>query len=139
MTLSGAQAGNNPNPTPPGQSSQTIIEPDPTQPDVGAVLYIGSSNVTIDGVTVDGVDLQTGNACDGIASWSNVSNILLQNNIVQHTTYAGIDCENVICRTATHVATSGNTITNNLIQDVSGDSSSGGAIGVRWPATSMPT
>ncbi len=134
LTLSGAQAGMDPNPTAPATNAQTILQPDAADAnpfDSGSVivLYVGVSHVTIDGVTVDGnnPNLPTnGNtvvehglnvdAAEGIVSYAGVGNITVENNIVENTAYTGLDFYNYFNGGA---ATSDNVITDNLIQHLS--------------------
>ncbi len=133
LTLRRAQAGIDPTQSLPATSGQTIIEPgasDPNPFDSSSIVlvYVGSSNVNIDGVTVDGdnpalaSDSHTvsfnGAAIDaayGIAAWSGSSNLTLTNNIVRNTTYSGVDLENYGLS-----ATSDNTVSHNLIQNLGG-------------------
>ena len=140
LTLRRAQAGVDPNVTPPATGSQTIVEPDtsdpnPYNPNSIVVVNVGSADVTIDGITVDGdnptlaSDPNTvtfnGAAIDaavGIAVWSGIAtagDITLTNNIVRNTSYTGIDLENWFSASS-QPATSNNTVSHNLIQNLGG-------------------
>ncbi|MGA2439639.1 MAG: right-handed parallel beta-helix repeat-containing protein [Tepidisphaeraceae bacterium] len=128
LTLAGAQAGIDPNPSAPAAADQTIIEPDTSDPnpyDNNAVLavYVGVSGVTINGVTVDGsnpnlthLDAQTtDDASEGIVSYTGVGNITVKNNIIENTAYTGVDFYNY----TSDAPTANNVITDNLIQNLS--------------------
>ena len=134
LTLRGAQAGVDPTKTLSAPADQTIIEPDasnpnPFDPSSIVLVYVGSDDVAINGVTVDGdnptlaSDSHTvtfnGAAIDaayGIAAWSGSGDITLTNNIVRNTTYSGIDLENY----GYDYASSNNTVSQNLIQNLGG-------------------
>jgi uncharacterized delta-60 repeat protein len=134
ITLAGAQAGIDPNSTPPAANAQTIVEPDTGDAnpfDAGAVLlvYVDANGVTINGVTVDGNNPNIApnantpmygslyvDASEGIVSYDGLSNITVENNIVENTAYTGVDFYNY---DNGGTATSNNTITDNLIQNLS--------------------
>ncbi len=129
LTLSGAEVGVDPRTGRAGPES-TIVPgvsgPDPNASDQG-IIYVGSSNVTIDGFTVDGDNpaLTSGvvlngadiDAAEGIVSYTGVGNITVQNNIIKNMTYDGIDFYNYSNGAA---ATDNNTITQNLIENLGG-------------------
>ena len=147
LTLLGPNAGydRTSNLTP--ANDQAIIVPghsDPNPYDTTAVIvvYVGSSNVTIKGLTIDGInsalpshyyDNGTGgytgyvnanssdaiDAAELIASYANVCNITVENNIVENAGTMGLDFNNGADYSGG--ATSHNLITNNLIQNLSGD------------------
>ncbi len=138
LTLLGAQAGVDPNGTPPSTADQTIIQPgnsDPNPYDSTAVTVIGvsSSDVTIDGVTVDGsntatpgfkhasgapsLDGTTIDASEGISSYVDVGSITIRNDIVENTAYMGVDFMNG--PSFSGAATDHNVVADNLIQNLS--------------------
>jgi hypothetical protein len=112
--------------------AETIIEPgasDPSPFDANpqVVVYVQSSNVTIDGVTVEGdnpgltstVNHNGANvdAAEGIAAFDGVGNITITNDIVRDTAYTGVDFDNFNDHA---VPTSGNTISHNLMSNLGG-------------------
>jgi uncharacterized delta-60 repeat protein len=135
----------------PSVAGQAIIEPgvsDPNLYDSTAVIdvYVDSSNVTIQGVTVDGrnesptfthysdpgtpgnpavpthtgpvlVDGQAVDASEGIASYSDVGNVNISNDIVEKTAYTGIDFENGANYSGN--PTTANVISENLVEHLS--------------------
>ena len=105
----------------PKTADQTVVFPaasDPNPSDLAAVVYIYSSNVTVDGFTIDG----SNNVADGVQSYSAVGNIAIQNNIVENTTYTGIHFDNYYDANGnpTQAATAGSTISENLLQNLGG-------------------
>jgi uncharacterized repeat protein (TIGR01451 family) len=136
LTIRGANSGIDPNTALRGP--ETIIEPDRSEPDPWSataftVLGINSSNVTIDGLTIDGSNGTTPgfvhaagapvlgghviDASEGVSSYMDVGNVTLQNNIIENTAYTGADFQNGAGYGG--AATSGNSITDNLVQNVS--------------------
>ena len=138
ITLEGAQAGNDPNPSAPATGNQTIIEPDTSGPNPYAatdtvMINIGVNGVTIDGVTVNGsnpnlvhyVDPTTHtdvvfngvpiDAAEGIVSYNDVGSTTIKNDIIKDTAYDGVDLYNF----TSDAPTSNNYITDNLIQNLS--------------------
>ena len=125
----GANAGIDPNTG--SRSAETIIEPgvsDPNPNDAAptVVVYVASSGVTIDGVTVEGDNpnltstvIHNGanvDAAEGIAGFEGVGNINIINNIVRDTTYTGVDMDNY----NNNAATAGNVISHNLLTNLGG-------------------
>lgn len=100
-----------------------------------AILTVGASNVTVKGFTVDGNNPSLSNnilvngvdvdACEGIAGSVGFGNIIVENNIVENTTYSGVDLDNHTDSTAT----SGNYIRYNHLTNI-GNSTIGFGIGV---------
>jgi parallel beta-helix repeat protein len=86
--------------------------------------YVSVSGVTIKGFTFEGdnPNLTSGvdvfgtdaDACEIIAGYEGVGDIVIENNILQHSTYAGIDFYNY----TNSAATSNNTIRYNLIKEL---------------------
>jgi hypothetical protein len=122
LTINGANAGIDPCGTTPRGSESVIIpvnnHPDPIDPNANIVIYISSSNVTINGFTVDGDNPGlTGNynASEGITSYDGVANVEIKNNIITHLGYCGVDLYNYYNGGA---STNGNSIHNNKILDL---------------------
>lgn len=131
LSIRGANYGLNPNG--PRNPESTLLprssDPDPNSPTAATMLYItdDGSGSTIDGFTFDGnnPDSTSGilinegsvdvDACEAIASYDGISNLTISNNIIKNINYCGIDLYNY---TNGGTATSGNLITNNLIQDI---------------------
>ena len=100
-------------------------DPNPYNAGAVSVISVNASNVTIAGLTIDGHNaaLTSGvtyggvdiDAAEGISSYSDVSNITVQNNIVRDMTYTGVDFEQ-----GTGPASSNNIISTNLIQNLGG-------------------
>jgi nitrous oxidase accessory protein NosD len=101
--------------------------------EVMALLSV--SNVTIKGFTFDGDNpsLTSGvmigtadvNACEILAGWEGVGNIVVENNILKHSTYTGIDFDNY----TNPAATAGNYIRYNRLEDM-GETTYNWGIGV---------
>lgn len=99
------------------------------------IIYVSTSNVTIKGLTIDGNNptLTSGvlvngvdvDACEGIAGFEGVGNIIVENNIIENTTYTGVNFDN----DNTPGATAGNYIRNNLLNNI-GNSTINYGIGV---------
>lgn len=137
LSLLGPNSGINPNTGTRG--AEAVIQPvtEGTDPfgTCTHILYVSTSNVTIDGFTVDGDNptLTSGvlvngvdvDACEGIAGFEGVGNISIKNNIVKNTTYTGVDFDNY----NNSNATAGNYIQNNLLTNI-GNSTIGFGIGV---------
>ncbi len=153
LTIIGPNPTYDPTSSLPAANTQAVIVPsmsdaNPYDTTAVIVVLIESSNVTIEGVTVDGhnsslashysdpgtntfgfgptnphVGHVTANsatpidASEDIASYSNVSNITLQSDIVENAGFIGVDFNN--SPDYSGGATTGNTITNNLIQNIS--------------------
>ena len=96
------------------------------------VVGVNSSNVTIDGLTIDGsnsapgfvhalnapvLDGNTIDASEGISSYVDVGSINIRNDIIENTAYTGVDFENSPDYSVG--ATANNYITNNLIENLS--------------------
>lgn len=125
ITLLGPNATINPNTG--ARVGEAIILPAFSAPNPSTcevMTYIEVSGVTIKGFTFDGdnPDLNSGvmigaadvDACEIIASYEGVGNIVIENNILKHATYSGIDMYNY----TNPAATAGNYIQNNLIQNI---------------------
>ena len=105
----------------------TAHDPDPSSTTSHAVLYIGANDVTVRGLTIDGDNpALTGgvDAIEGIGAYDDVGQIVVENNILQNFTYAGMDFYNTA-----GLATSGNYIRYNLLQNI-GDTTYNWGIGV---------
>ena len=99
-----------------------VSAPDPSVCEV--MVYLETSNVTIKGFTFDGDNpaLTSGimigsadvDACEIMAGYEGMGNITVENNILKHSTYSGIDFYNY----TNPAATAGNYIRNNLFQDI---------------------
>jgi hypothetical protein len=127
-------------------SAQAVIvpgasDPNPYDPNAVIVMLISSSNVTVQGITVDGINPAlshysdpgtasgyTGyvtahgsstpiDAAELIASYANVANVTLQNNVVRNAGYLAIDFNNGTDYSGG--ATTGSVISTNLIQNAS--------------------
>ncbi len=131
LTILGPNSGFDANGATP--SSQAIIlpgysDPNPFDTNDSVVVEVTASNVTIKGITVDGSNPALAHsggvnfdgvpidAAEGIASYTGTSNINISNNVVQHTAYTAIDFDNY---DSSGIATSNNTISNNLIRALS--------------------
>ena len=135
LTILGANAGIDPNTGVRG--AETIIvpgnsDPDPYDSTAFTVVGVNSSNVTIDGLTIDGsnsapgfvhalnapvLDGNTIDASEGISSYVDVGSINIRNDIIENTAYTGVDFEN--SPDYSGAATANNYITNNLIENLS--------------------
>jgi uncharacterized delta-60 repeat protein len=128
LSLLGPNANINPNTGTP--VAPAIVEPDQSHPDPNdnqssTILYIAHDNVTIKGLTVDGdnPNLNTGvsqnganvDAIEGISSYEGVSNVDVENNVLQNFSYAGFDFYNYFNSGA---ATGNNTISNNKLDNI---------------------
>ncbi len=143
LTLLGPIPTFDPNTDPtPALGDQAVVMPgasDPNPFDSTAITIIGvdSSGVTIQGMTIDGSNSVTPgfvhydggsvtfngvyiDASEGISSYVDVGSISIANNIVENTAYAGVDFENAYSGINAGDATDGNTISENLIQNLGG-------------------
>ncbi|HSN95018.1 MAG TPA: right-handed parallel beta-helix repeat-containing protein, partial [Anaerolineaceae bacterium] len=136
ITLLGPNAVINPNTG--VRVAEAILLPATSQPDPSVcevMAYIEVSNVTIKGFTLDGdnPNLASGvtigsadvDACEIISSYEGVGNIVIENDILQNATYAGIDLYNY---TVTG-ATSDNYIRYNTIRNI-GTTTYGSGMGI---------
>jgi hypothetical protein len=105
-------------------------------PDVCEVMaYIGASDVTVKGFTFNGdnPDLTSGvlingadvDACEILAGYDGIGNIVIENNILKYSTYSGVDFYNY----TNDAATAGNFIRYNLLEDI-GETTYNWGIGV---------
>jgi hypothetical protein len=146
ITLLGPNAAYDPNSGLTPVNSQAVIipgasDPNPYDPNAVIVMLISSSNVTVQGITVDGINnalthyFDPGtvsghigyvtaygssapiDAAELIASYANVGNVTLQNNIVQNAGYIAVDFNNGVDYSG-H-ATTGSLITSDLVQNTS--------------------
>ena len=125
-------------------------DPNPYDPNAVIVVYVGASNVTIQGLTVDGINSSLGShyqddgslsgytgyvtanspdaidASEDIASYANVGNITIENDLVENAGMTGVDFNNGLDYSGG--ATGNNLISENLIQNISGDYYYGDAI-----------
>ncbi|MBK8267069.1 MAG: right-handed parallel beta-helix repeat-containing protein [Planctomycetes bacterium] len=113
-------------------ASESIIVPDISSPDPDAgffisLIYVDASDVIIDGFTIDGdnpfltsaVDYNGANidAEDGISGFeTGYDNITVTNNIIKNLSYTGIDFY-----PSGTVACTGNSITQNRVENLGGD------------------
>jgi uncharacterized delta-60 repeat protein len=122
------------NPTGSVPASQAIILPgisDPfvSDPTESVGIEVLASNVTIKGITFDGsnpglsshdgtitLNGKPIDSAEGIVSYRGVGGITVSNNIIQDTAYSGVDFYN---NDNGNAATSDNTISSNLIQNLS--------------------
>ncbi|MCL4275422.1 MAG: right-handed parallel beta-helix repeat-containing protein, partial [Anaerolineales bacterium] len=125
LTLLGPNDTVNPNTGTRG--AEAVLHPASTgaDPSICTVMaYLTTSNVTIKGFTFDGdnpalsggamIGAADVDACEIIASYEGVGNIVIENNILEHSTYSGIDMYNYIITDAT----SGNYIRYNLFRNI---------------------
>ena len=88
------------------------------------MVYIKVSDVTIKGFTFDGdnpaltsgiiIDGADVDACEILAGYEGMGNIVVENNILKHSTYSGIDFYNYV----NPAATAGNYIRYNRFEDI---------------------
>ncbi|MCC6261345.1 MAG: right-handed parallel beta-helix repeat-containing protein [Anaerolineales bacterium] len=137
LTLLGPNSAIDPNVG--ARGTEAVIHPATSAPDPSGtcalIAYLTTSNITIKGFTFDGdnPNLTSGvligsadvDACELIASYEGVGNIVVENNILQNSTYTAVDFYNYVDDTAT----SGNYIRYNLIQDI-GETTFNWGIGV---------
>jgi hypothetical protein len=146
LTLLGPNPTYDPNSALTPANGQAIIvpgasDPNPYDPNAVIVMLISSSNVTVQGITVDGINpnlthyfdpgTASGHigyvtaygsaapldAAEDIASYADVSNVTLQNNLIQNAGYLAVDFFNGTDYSG--AATTGSLITSNLIQNAS--------------------
>lgn len=106
----------------------TTHDPDPYSPTSEPIIYIEVDDVAVKGLTIDGDNplLEDGfDAIEGIASYEGVSQIIIENNIIQNFTYAGMDFYNSVDTSAT----TDNYIQNNMLQNI-GDTTYNWGIGI---------
>lgn len=135
LTFQGPNAAINPNGTN-ARGPEAIIEPATTDIESGIAVLIETTGVTFDGFTLEGSTGQTGttvttngaviNSAYGFANINNsandnyaVGNLTITNNIVKDFNQGGIAFDNL---TTPAVASTGNTISNNKIDNVFGNS-----------------
>jgi hypothetical protein len=144
LTLVGPNANYDPNSGLTAANAQAIIvpgasDPNPYDPNAVIVMMISSSHVTVQGITVDGINPNLTHysdpgtvsgyhgyvtainnsaapidAAELIASYANVGNVTLENNLLQNAGYNAVDFKN-----GGTTATTGSVISRNLIQSVS--------------------
>jgi hypothetical protein len=125
LTLLGPNADINPNTD--SRFAEAILYPATSAPDPSVcenMAYIYVSDVTIKGFTFDGdnpaltsgIDINGADvdACEILSGYEGMGNIVVENNILRHSSYAGIDFYNYTNTSAT----SGNYIRYNLIEDI---------------------
>ncbi|KXK11832.1 MAG: polymorphic outer membrane protein [Chloroflexi bacterium OLB14] len=126
LTLLGPNSAINPNTG--SRVAEAIIQPATSNPDPNTscsiIAYLSTSNITIKGFTFDGDNpsLTSGvmigsadvDACELLAGYEGMGNIVVENNILRHSTYSGIDFYNYTVDTAT----SGNYIRYNLFENI---------------------
>lgn len=103
---------------------EAIIVPAIDNPSTGVIFYVMASNVTIDGLTIDGdnPNLNAGylgtagadiNATEAITVYEdNINNLTVKNNIITNLSYAGVT---IYGNSTSAPATSGHSVTNNKI------------------------
>ena len=133
VTLLGPNPTFDPNSNATPANAQAIIEPDYSDPnpfdhDYSVVIDVLSSNVTIQGLTVQGSNPNISHsggvtlgvvpidAAEGIVSYEGVGNITVESNLIDYTAYTGVDFYNYVNGAA---ATTNNVITDNLIENLS--------------------
>ncbi len=131
LSILGPNSGVNPNTGSP--NAPAIVVPSATGTDPSAdffvqVFYVMSSDVTIEGFTINGYNsalpdsgIDVGgvdvNAGEGIASYQGVGGITVENNVIENTSYSGVDFYNAV----NPAATSDNVISDNKISNVGYD------------------
>ncbi len=137
VTLLGPNAGINPNTG--TRVAEAVILPAVSAPDPDGtcevMVYIKVSDVTIKGFTFDGdnpaltsgiiIDGADVDACEILAGYEGMGNIVVENNILKHSTYSGIDFYNY----TNPAATAGNYIRYNRFEDI-GETTYNWGIGV---------
>ncbi|MCB8983273.1 MAG: right-handed parallel beta-helix repeat-containing protein [Ardenticatenaceae bacterium] len=125
ITLLGPNASINPNTG--TRVAEAVIHPEISEPDPAVcevMVYIEVSDVTIKGFTFDGdnpdltssviIDGADVDACEILAGYEGMGNIVVENNILKHSTYSGIDFYNY----TNNAATAGNYIRYNLFENI---------------------
>ena len=119
--------------------AEAIIHPATSNPNPNVVCtvmaYLSTSDITIKGFTFDGDNpgLTSGviingadvNACEILAGYEGMGNIVVENNILKRSTYSGIDFYNY----TNTAATAGNYIRYNLFEDI-GETTYNSGIGI---------
>ena len=136
VTLLGPNAAINPNTG--TRVAEAVILPAVSAPDPSTcevMAYLSASNITIKGFTFDGdnpaltsgviIDGADVDACEILAGYEGMGNIVVENNILKHSTYSGIDFYNLTNPTAT----AGNYIRYNRFEDI-GETTYNWGIGV---------
>ncbi|MBN1922207.1 MAG: hypothetical protein JW892_13245 [Anaerolineae bacterium] len=136
VTLLGPNAAINPNTG--TRVAEAVIYPAISAPDPGVcevMVYIEVSDVTIKGFTFDGdnpaltsgiiIDGADVDACEILAGYEGMGNIVVENNILKHSTYSGIDFYNYV----NSAATAGNYVRYNRFEDI-GETTYNWGIGV---------
>ena len=137
LSLLGPNAAINPNTG--SRVAEAILHPATTGVDpygtCTVMAYLSVSNITIKGFTFDGDNpgLTSGvningadvDACEVLAGYEGMGNITVENNILEHATYAGIDFYNYY----NSAATTNNYIRYNRFEDI-GTSTYGYGMGV---------
>ncbi|MRR52456.1 MAG: DUF1565 domain-containing protein, partial [Rhodocyclaceae bacterium] len=136
MTLLGPNAEIDPNTGVRGDEAILLPATSNPDPEVCSIMaYISVSDVTVKGFTFNGDNpaLTSGilingadvDACEIIAGYEGVGNIVVEDNILKYSTYSGMDFYNY----TNDAATSGNTIRYNRIEDI-GETTYNWGIGV---------
>lgn len=137
VTLLGPNAAINPNTG--SRVAEAVIISALTDPDPSGgcqlMVYVEVSDVTIKGFTIDGDNpaLTSGtiingadvDACELVSGYEGVGNIVVENNILKHSTYSGVEFYNY----TNPAATAGNYIRYNRFEDI-GETTYNWGIGV---------
>ena len=136
MDLLGPNAATDPNTG--TRTAEAIVHPATSNPDPATcsiLLYLSTSDITIRGFTFDGdnpainsgvtVGTADVDACEILAGYEGMGNIVVENNILRNSSYSGIDFYNY----TNTAATSGNYIRHNLVENV-GTATFGYGIGI---------
>ena len=136
VTLLGPNAAINPNTG--VRVAEAVIHPAISAPDPSiceVMVYIEVSGVTIKGFTFDGdnpaltsgiiIDGADVDACEIMAGYEGMGNTVVENNILKHSTYSGVDFYNYV----NDAATAGNYIRYNRFEDI-GETTYNWGIGV---------
>lgn len=115
------------NPNTGTREAEAIVHPATSAPNPSVcnqMVYVSVGDVTIKGFTFDGdnpaitsgvtIGSMDVDACEIIASWEGVGNIVVENNILKGATYAGLEFYNYV----NPAATAGNYLRNNLIENI---------------------
>jgi parallel beta-helix repeat protein len=125
ITLLGPNSAVNPNTG--SRVAEAVLHPSTSNPDPAVctvMAYLSVSNITIKGFTFDGDNplLNSGvmigtadvDACEIMAGYEGMGNIVVENNILKNSTYSGIDFYNY----TNPAATTGNYIRYNRFEDI---------------------